>query len=57
MKVLFKEINLVQEILKLQEITHKPTMLSKQLKKKKNFKDMVMNSMENLENVKKKLKL
>jgi len=41
MKVLFKEINQVQEILKLQEIIHKRTMLSKPLKKKKNFKDMV----------------
>jgi hypothetical protein len=42
MKVLFKEINPVQAILKLQETIPKLTMLSKPLKKKKSFKDMVM---------------
>jgi len=40
MKVLSKEINQVQVILKHQEIIHKRTMSSKLPKKKKNFKDM-----------------
>ena len=57
MKVLFKEINQVQERLNQQVITLKHIMLSKQLKRKKSFKDMVMNLMENSENVRKKSRL
>ena len=42
MKVLFKEINQAQEMVKPLVSIHKLTMSLKLLKKKKSFKDMVM---------------
>ena len=54
---LFKETNLALEI-KMQLVSIlKHTTSSRLLKKRKSFKDMVMNLMVNLENVKKKSKL